>query len=291
KKVIFGENGQNADSIQEFQTDCSISPCQADKAAIEQLCHDINSSNKKGGRVFITFLDSTHFDYSWPEETETLFTPVEEKINYLKISYERNNLEKIQNRYKNSLRYIDGLFNEFKVTAQKKNLWEDSVVIFTADHGEELNEYGCMFHASNLSPPQIQVPLYIKLGESSKELTLKTNNKASQIDIFPTLFNYILGENNTASIFQGKSLFSTSPSSYLIGTRYNGSLSPYQFYIQNGNYRMTAEFCNSTDIFHCNELKILSIENEKEEPIPFTTSFIHTHFQEGLDALFESKVQ
>lgn len=291
KKVIFGENGQNADTIQEFQTDSTISPSQADKAAIKQLCSDINSSDKKGGRVFITFLDSTHFDYSWPEETATVFTPIEEKVNYLKISYERSNLEKIQNRYKNSLHYVDELFNEFKLAAQKKDIWEESVVIFTADHGEELNEYGCMFHASNLSPPQIQVPLYIKLGETSKELTLKSDSKASQLDIFPTLFHYILGEHNTASIFQGKSLFSTSPSSSLIGTRYNGSLTPYQFYIQSGNYRMTAEFCNSNDIFHCNELKVLSIENEKEESIPFTPSFIHTHFQEGLDALFESKIQ
>ncbi len=288
-RVLFGSTGQNADSIQEFQTDSTISPCQADEAAIKQLCHDINSSDKRGGRVFITFLDSTHFDYSWPQDTQTVFTPIEEKMNYLKISYERSNLEKIQNRYKNSLHFVDKLFNQFKLAAEKKGIWEESVVIFTADHGEELNEYGCMFHASNLSPPQIQVPLYMKMGNPSNELSLQTNNKASQLDIFPTLFHYIIGENNTASIFQGKSLFSSSPTSYLIGTRFNGGLTPYQFYIQNGNHRMTAEFCNSKDIFHCNQLKILSIENEKGELIPFTASFVHTYFQEGLDALFGSE--
>ena len=289
KTILFGQNGQNVDSIQEFQTNSSISPCQADAAAMKQLCHDISSSDKKGGRVFITFLDSTHFDYSWPEETQTVFTPIEEKVNYLKISYERGNLEKIQNRYKYSLHFVDGLFKTFQSTAQEKGIWDESVVVFTADHGEEHNEYGCMFHASNLSPPQIQIPLYMKMGNASEGLSLQTTNKASQLDIFPTLFHYVIGENSTASIFQGKSLFLSSSTSYLIGTRYNGSLTPYQFYVQSGNYRMTAEFCNSKNIFHCNQLKILSIENEKEETIPFTDSFVHTHFQEGLDALFGSK--
>ncbi|MES2198799.1 MAG: sulfatase-like hydrolase/transferase [Chlamydiota bacterium] len=289
KRVLFGDTGQNADSIQEFQTDSTISPCQADEAAIRQLCHDINSSDKKGGRVFITFLDSPHFDYSWPEKTETVFTPIEEKMNYIKISYERNNLEKIQNRYKNSLHFVDGLFNEFKTTAKEKGIWEDSVVVFTADHGEEHNEYGCMFHASNLSPPQIQVPLYMKMGSSSGGLSLQKGNKASQIDIFPTLFHYIIGENSTASLFQGKSLFIPSSTSYLIGTRYNGSLTPYQFYIQNGNHRMIAEFCNSKNIFHCNRLKVLSIQNEVGESIPFSDSFVHSYFQEGLNALFGSE--
>lgn len=287
--IIFGKNKQNADTIQEFQLERTTSPHQADTAAIEKLCHDITSSDKKGGRVFVTFLDSTHFDYSWPEETQTKFTPIEEKVNYLKISYDRSNLEKIQNRYKNSLHFIDGLFNKFQLSAKEKGIWNDSVVVFTSDHGEEHDEYGCMFHASSLSRPQIQVPLYMKINQTTDGLSLRTENKASQLDIFPTLFHYITGEDNTSAIFQGKSLLTASSSSYLIGTRYNGSLAPYQFYIQNGNYRMTAEFCNSNNIFHCNQLKILSIENELEEFIPFTSSFIQTHFQEGLDALFGSK--
>ncbi len=289
RNILFGENASAVTRLHEFQSDTNILPYQADAAAVNRLCEDISASDKKGGRVFITFLDSTHFDYSWPTETGTVFTPVEDKVNYLKISYERSNLDKIANRYKNSLHYIDSLFANFRKTAEEKGLWNDSVVIFTADHGEELNEYGCMFHASNLSLPQINIPLYMKLASSSEEWALQATNKASQIDIFPTLFHYIIGENTAAPLFQGKSLFTDSKSPYLIGARYNGSLSPYQFYMQSGPYRMTAEFCNTSDIFHCNTLKVLAIENEYEEPVPVSDAFIHTHFGEGLNALFGSK--
>jgi len=286
KTVLFGKNLQNVDSIQEFQIDTSVAS-EADGAAIHKLCADLSSSDSKGGRLFITFLDSTHFDYSWPEKTHTIFTPIEEKVNYLKISYQRDNLDKIGNRYKNALRYVDDLFKTFETVAEENGLWEDSAVVFTADHGEELNEYGCMFHASNLSLPQIQVPLYMKLSSSDSFKPLQKEHKASQIDIFPTLFHYIVGENNTDSLFRGKSLFTEEACPYVIGARYNGVLSPYQFYVQSGNYRMIAEFCNREDIFHSDTIKILSIENETEKNIPFSKELVHTHFQEALNALFD----
>ena len=285
-KVLFGENGVAVDNLREFQSKETIPPYKADAMAIEQLCQDVKLGNQQGGRVFVVFLDSTHFDYSWPEEESSLFNPIEEKINYLKLSYARDNIPEIKNRYRNALNYVDGLFGSFQRTLQEKGIWEDSVVVFTADHGEEFNEYGHMFHASTLSTPQIQIPLYIKLGSDKTSMSLNSTKQASQMDIFPTLFHYLTGEDKKESMLQGESLFTKNPKPYVIGARYNAGRAPYQFYVQSGSYRMNLEFCNRHDIFHCNTLKINSIEDENEDLVPFTLSFIHAHFQKALDELF-----
>jgi len=290
KRVLFGDQGQNIDSLHEFQLGGTV-PCVADKGAVDALCEDLAASSQKGGRLHIIFLDSTHFDYSWPAE-ETVFTPIEERVNYLKIAYERNNLDKLQNRYRNSLHYVDSLFNKFKETAQREGLWDDSVVIFTADHGEEYNECGCMFHASNLSSPQIQVPLYMKLAEeNSPSWQLSAQQKASTMDIFPTVFHYLLGDDSAAALFQGKSLFTRDSSSCLIGARYNGMLCPYQFYLQSNDYRMIVEFSDTKDVFRSKQVRVIAIENAQGENVPYTPSFVRTHFGEALDGLFSSELQ
>jgi glucan phosphoethanolaminetransferase (alkaline phosphatase superfamily) len=289
KRVLFGDKRQNIDSLKEFQPG-GVVPCDADGAAVKALCDDISSSSQKGGRLHVVFLDSTHFDYSWPQD-QTVFTPIDERVNYLKMAYQRKDLEKLQNRYRNSLRYIDNLFLSFKQKAEEVGIWDDAVVIFTADHGEEYNECGCMFHASNLSSPQIEVPLYMKFGSDSAVNWQVGSEYASTMDIFPTLFHYVLGDVSAASLFDGKSLFVDNNSSCLIGARYNGMLSPYQFYLQSNNYRMTLEFCQTKDIFHSKQLRVLGIENEKGESIPFNSCFVEANFGDALDALFSSNIR
>ncbi len=291
-RILFGKEAYLADSVSAFQTEEAVLPHEADSRAIEKLCLDLESSEQKGGRVFVVFLDSTHFDYSWPEEENTQFAPIEGRINYLKLACVRDNLPEIKNRYRNALSHVDGLFASFKSFLVKKGLWDDSVIAFTADHGEEFNEHGQMFHASNLSLPQLQVPLYLKLGKEKTSLQLNTEKKASQMDIFPTFFHYLLGDNasssGVASLFQGESLFMENPRPYVVGARYNASRAPYQFYIQGQFYRMTVDFCNKNDIFHCNALEVTSIVDENHEEVPYTIAFIQEHFGESLRELFGS---
>jgi glucan phosphoethanolaminetransferase (alkaline phosphatase superfamily) len=284
-KVLFGEERSLVDSLHLFREDESIAPCDADKLVVDQVCKDVSSSDKKGGRVFVMFLDSTHFDYSWPAE-QRAFEPIHEKINYLKLTGKRDKLEKVKNRYRNSLHYVDGLFGSFRKVLEEKEIWDESVVVFTADHGESFNEDGNMFHASSLSTPQLQVPLYVKLGKDRDVWELNTERKASQMDIFPTFFHYILGQEAGASVFQGESLFLKSPKSYVVGSRYNASRAPSQFYIQSDTYKMVLDFSSSRDIFHFSRLKVHSIQDENGEEVPFTPSLVQIYFQRPLEELF-----
>lgn len=285
-EVLFDKQGKLVDHLHEFRTEESLTPSETDALAMQRLCHDVQSSEQKGGRVFIVFLDSTHFDYSWPEDKKLKFLPIEESIDYLELVCNRKSLEQVKNRYKNSMHYIDELFESFQMTLKSKGMWEDSVVVFTADHGEEFNEYGSVFHASGLSLPQLQIPLYVKLGQDSLEIPIDSTRGASQMDIFPTIFHYLIGEDCLAPFFQGESLFGPQKRNYQIGARYNASQVPSEFYIQKNGYRLILEFCNPRDVFHSRLLKVKSILDENQEKIPFSPSFVQSQFGESLDQLF-----
>ena len=64
---LFGKDRNLVDHLHEFRVNESLTAAETDSMAIEKLCSDVQSSEQKGGRIFITFLDSTHFDYSWPQ--------------------------------------------------------------------------------------------------------------------------------------------------------------------------------------------------------------------------------
>ena len=283
---LFGKKGSLVDHLYEFRPDESLTTSESDFLAVEKLCQDVQNSEQKGGRVFIVFLDSTHFDYSWPQDKASLFLPIEDRIDYLELICNRNSLDIVKNRYRNSLHYVDELFGSFEQTLKAQGMWDDAVVVFAADHGEEFNEYGSIFHASGPSLPQIQIPLYMKLGKDQIASSLDCTRRASQMDIFPTLFHYLAGEDFFAPFFQGESLFGAQKKDYLVGARYNASLAPSKFYIQKEGYRLVLEFNNERDIFHSRFLKVKSLLDEKEEKIPLSYSFIQSHFGEALNQLF-----
>ncbi len=285
-ETLFGKDRSLVDHLHEFRVDESLTASETDAMAIEKLCSDVRSSEQKGGRFFITFLDSTHFDYSWPKEKTPKFLPIEDKIDYLEVICGRKRLDTVRNRYRNSIHYVDELFSIFEKTLKENDVWDDSVVVFTADHGEEFDEFGCVFHASGLSLPQLQVPLYVKLGQDLVGTGLDRSRRASQMDIFPTIFHYLVGEDFLAPLFQGESLLGKQKKNYTLGARYNASQLPSEFYIQKDAYRMVVEFCNPKDIFHSRFLKVKSIVDDKEEKVPFSSSFVENHFGEALDHLF-----
>jgi membrane-anchored protein YejM (alkaline phosphatase superfamily) len=160
-KMVFGRNMYLLNSANCYASDEHILPWMADERAINGLCDQLQEGEQQGGRVFIVFLDSTHFDYSFPEEFNTRYAPVDDKINYFDVAVSKKNLEKVKNRYKTAINYVDTLFAKFIDTLKVSGGWEESVVVFTGDHGEEFYENGHLFHATDLSQQQLHVPLYL----------------------------------------------------------------------------------------------------------------------------------
>jgi membrane-anchored protein YejM (alkaline phosphatase superfamily) len=257
KQLLFGATLNLVDAYCEFSPQEGRARWECDAMTFSKLKSDL-ASQKKGGRLFLIFLEATHFDYSWPKE-ETLFTPIVDKIDYLKICVSKEDLEQIKNRYRNAIHYVDGLFGDLLKTLNEKNL-EDAIVVFTGDHGEEFLEEGRIFHASNLNEVQTRVPIYYRLKGIYPQIH-------SHMDIFPTLLHSITGKECFPEFLQGSSLLKSREWPFIVSARYNASRSPYEFFIHDGDVKLRARFCDRKEIFKCKKLHILSITNREGKDI------------------------
>lgn len=284
EKLLFGSQLQLVDLRQNFHHAPPSSAADTDAAAIAKLQKDIRDDPAlQEGQVFIIFWDCTHFDYSWPKNWVPKFTPFAQQLAYFQAFHSQNTIHTIKNRYRNAVNYMDSLFGNFFDHLSRK---EEAIVIVTGDHGEEFFEHGHLFHNSHLTHEQTNIPLYLKFGHQSK--AIQPSVLASQMDVFPTLLDYLSG--NPVSFLEGHSLFQSAKWPYAVTARFNGGRTPYEFSIHNGKHKLIAQFPNRKQIFDTNYLHILSLRTADDKSVPHfksnVDSWIQAEFGDALDRLF-----
>ena len=91
--------------------------------------------------------------------------------------------------YASRVRRMDACFGEFVEDLKRRDLYEQSIIILTSDHGDSLGEDGRMGHAYTIFPEVIQVPLLVHLPERLRRVvTAEPAALAFTTDISPTLF-------------------------------------------------------------------------------------------------------
>lgn len=93
-------------------------------------------------------------------------------------------------RYLNAVRFVDDQVDQVLQTLAKKGFLNNSIVIFTSDHGEEFNDNGQNYwgHAGNFTPSQIHIPLLIHWpSQTPQQITHQTTS----YDIVPTLLKRV----------------------------------------------------------------------------------------------------
>ncbi|MBI2811274.1 MAG: sulfatase-like hydrolase/transferase [Candidatus Melainabacteria bacterium] len=282
-RVIFGEGQHLADSLFAPEEEDVDEPYVRDQKSIDNLLSEMNKEGS--GRFFLVFLDATHFDYSWPKEA-THFSPYEEKINYFKAAMSSSGVEGIKNRYRNAIHYVDSLFGQFYEALKKSPGGKEAVVVVTGDHGEEFYEQGNLFHASSLTHPQMHIPLYYRFGEKEEFKRRSPCHMSCQMDVFPTLFHYLIGEDLMGDVLQGQSIFKQERWPYTIIARFNAIRNPSEFCIHDGHKKILAEFTDEKDIFNSKGLKIFSTKNCSDENLTNDIDAIQDGFGKAFDRIF-----
>ncbi|HYG65540.1 MAG TPA: sulfatase, partial [Thermoanaerobaculia bacterium] len=83
----------------------------------------------------------------------------------------------------------DASFGALMDLLRERRLWDDTVVVFVSDHGEEFHDHGGWEHGKTLYAEMVQVPLIIRfpgLGEGKRVASV-----AQHIDLVPTLLTYL----------------------------------------------------------------------------------------------------
>ncbi len=289
---IFGKDQHLADSYHVYPHYFPVKTWQSDQRAVEKFLTDFDRSLEDTGNLYIFFLDSTHFNYSWPDDYSTPFHPFSPEGTNLQISDSAEEIELLKNRYRNAIHYVDSLLGRVIAAIRKKGLYDESVIVVTGDHGEEFFEEGQLFHASHLSRVQTRVPIYYKLGVNRRAHTIDFSNMlSSHVDIFPTLLDYVTDTPWPTSFWSGQSILSSKRFPFAITARYNGGKAPSVFFIHNGTYKLVVRIKSKRRFLGRVELETLWIQDITGSTVPCKGFGSQEHplrqmYQPALDHLF-----
>jgi arylsulfatase A-like enzyme len=108
--------------------------------------------------------------------------------------YDEPEYGEIPARYREEVVYADRHLGELLEALDQAGLYESSLVILTADHGEALSEHGHVGHARSLYQEELHVPLLIKLpADDPRSGLLKqwTEAPIGLPDLAPTLLDVL----------------------------------------------------------------------------------------------------
>lgn len=92
--------------------------------------------------------------------------------------------------YQSEVAATDRAFEQLRAGLEARGLWERALILFTADHGEELGERGWVGHTVHLRDPLVRVPLLIKPPSSWKTAPQRFESAVSQLDLAATLLDW-----------------------------------------------------------------------------------------------------
>ncbi len=230
-KIMFGEALQRVDYISDHP---NLSPPEHDVRITRQLISDINETHHHGAHLNIIFLDSSHYPYRWLDQGIQAIEPFDgDALNGPDVSKAKRLIKKdkqlVVNRYKNSMRFMDYLFNQAIQAIKQSPSQQDSVIAVVGDHGQQFMEHGYMLHGFTLYDEDIDVPIYFKFPDRSGELR---QGVASQVDIMPTLLDYMgvdIEPFQRSDQLTGQSLINKNIQQYALTTVAGEQNTPYSF--------------------------------------------------------------
>ena len=95
----------------------------------------------------------------------------------------------LEEQYAVAVRYTCDQLARILDRLRQADLYDDTLIIVTADHGEELFEHGGFGHAYTLHREALHVPLLVKLPHQSDART--ADGLASSMDVLPTVLDVL----------------------------------------------------------------------------------------------------
>jgi arylsulfatase A-like enzyme len=113
-------------------------------------------------------------------------------------------LEPMRNAYDSDIEYLDQYLGVLFDGLRQRGLYDDAVILFTADHGEEFYDHKGWWHGQTLFDELIRVPAILKLPKEEKAGAVNAGF-ARHIDVAPTLLQFVGATPDPA--MPGKSIF------------------------------------------------------------------------------------
>ncbi|HFQ4952851.1 TPA: DUF3413 domain-containing protein [Vibrio vulnificus] len=171
------------------------------------------------------FYDAPH-GYDFPADFEPKYEPMLKEVNYLKLNNDTDPTP-FFNRYKTSVRYVDSMATKVLDKLKESGDLENTLVIITGDHGQEMNDNKLNFwgHNSNFTDAQVNVPFAIfGPGVDAAKMQWSSEALTSHQDVVPTLMKHYLGVSNDVKDYSvGEDLLGDAVKrDWIISSNYSG---------------------------------------------------------------------
>ena len=168
-----------------------------DRKVTQEFKQFIAHRNTKRPFFNFVFYDETHNYCESSANYPKPFQPAVKVCNRLMLTKNTDPTPYL-NRYRNAAHFDDQLTGDLLGTLKSHHLLKNTIVIITADHGEEFNEshQGYWGHASDYTPWQIHTPMIIYWPGKGHRIF---HHLTTHYDIVPTLMTEALGCTNPVS--------------------------------------------------------------------------------------------
>lgn len=186
----------------------------------EQMFSLFDSANPKAEPffVFMNYMDA-HFPYVAPApfnakfRGENLgllqdnFNDIFQEVSHGKPMPEREK-EYTLGQYDGGIAYIDAQIGQVMDWLKRRNLYDNTMIVVTSDHGEAFGERFYVEHGNSPYQNLINVAMIVKFPHSEHKGVVQ--RPVSNIDVFPTALS-VLGQPHLETL-QGKSMLEENPS-------------------------------------------------------------------------------
>jgi arylsulfatase A-like enzyme len=122
--------------------------------------------------------------------------PTDDEIAHLRRLYDAN------------LAHVDQEVGRLRQALEQEGLWDKTLVIVTADHGEQLHEHGYISHSAQVYEESTHVPMVMRLPHSASARGQRLGALVDLLDVAPTVLDALgaAGPGRAEREFQGRSL-------------------------------------------------------------------------------------
>jgi arylsulfatase A-like enzyme len=162
-----------------------------------------------------------HFPYDPPPPFDTKFGPEGpiskaarrdmdffRDVNQGRLPFTEEERRHLVRLYDGSLAYADHQIGALRRALEADGLWDRTLVIVAADHGEGLRDHGWIGHNVEVYEPFAHVPLIIRFPAGSFPRGVRVKGLVDLLDIAPTIADVFgaLGKGGSESEFEGRTL-------------------------------------------------------------------------------------
>lgn len=126
-------------------------------------------------------------DYAGPVQSGMLFS----ELFQMRADLSAADLHELRRLYDSEIAHTDRAIGALLDGLRERSLFDEALIVFTADHGEEFFDHGALGHARQMYQELVNVPLIVKLPLSLRgaQTPASVLRPVPLLDVFPTVLD------------------------------------------------------------------------------------------------------